>query len=237
LQGYSAGATQSAVNTLTTPQEQQKLADLTSKVAASSTTAALQAAKAELLSDDTEQKLQKITDVFIADFRQQLTATRDQILDTQLQAEIDKLRDELLGEQTRALIKQLVRQTLDEALGPATQTELAAMRENLVGAPLRQNLNDDIANISPALQKAIHDALQTSVATIKSDAGSEVDKYKGYAIGLGVGAVALVLALAFAWRIIVSHNKTAESHRQIIAKLLEHGYKMPSADDGTHTAV
>jgi hypothetical protein len=88
---------------------------------------------------------------------------------------------------TRAAGKMVV------ALGDDLRPQVALLREELAGAPLRADVDKLIDEATPRLAAAVAKAL----APIKADADAAASKYEKVAIGLAVAAGVLLLALAF----------------------------------------
>lgn len=86
-----------------------------------------------------------------------------------------------------------LRDSLADALGPATEAHVGALREELVGAPLRADLDVLIAQETPKLAAAIAQSVQASLAPVRA----EEAKWRTAAVGIAVGAGCLLVVVVF----------------------------------------
>jgi len=154
------------------------------------------------------------------------SAARDEVLGFETDEDVARLVavagvsaraevDDLVTQDLRPRLRQTIRLVIDEALGGATLREVAALREELAGPPLRQDVGALIDAMGPHLtqvaQAAVAGALgpvQTDVTQAKVAADAEAAKWKPIAIGLAVGAALLLACLALAVRLIGHHTRT-----------------------------
>jgi hypothetical protein len=138
-------------------------------------------------------------------------------------------RDEALGPATDIDLQAIVRDTgattrqqlsaaedelqgrLLDALGPATEARVAALREQLVGAPLRADLDalidQETPRLAAALQGAIAQSVQASLAPVKA----EEERWRPIAWAFAIGSAFLLVGLVFAVIVLRSHRKVIEA--------------------------
>lgn len=174
-------ATSTAVLTLDSPASKQELDDAAKSLATSAT----DAARDEALSDATTAKLRALLRQLIAD----------------LHAELSRILADL-----QAQAPKIVRDSVDESLNAQTLSELAAAREELVGAPLRADLD---ALVDEAAAK-----IRAKELIAESDAGKLAEKWKMIAAGFSLTAIFLLGAVLF-----MLHELKA--HRADLLKLLK----------------
>jgi hypothetical protein len=123
--------------------------------------------------------------------------------------------DAMITVRLQAKLRETVRLSLDEALGRATQREVDAIREELVGPPLRADLDALIDAAAPhladALQKAVSASItpvEAQVAQAKTEADQEAAKWRPIAIAFACGAGLLIVCLVLAVVLIRGHVKT-----------------------------
>ena len=187
--GHAAAA--GALADLTSPAADAKYAE----AAAGATKAAAAVARAELLGPET-------------------TAAAAALVKTTG----DSLRLEVAGVvQTagaglmRIDLRPTVRLVLDESFGDKTLREIDALRERLVGAPLRDDLNDAIDGAGPHLATVAAQALATATKPVQVAADAEAEKWKPIAVGFAVGCGLLLACLFFAGWLVREHQKTIRS--------------------------
>lgn len=163
-------ATQSVLATFDAAASKKEIDD----VATSAGAAAGTAMRDEALSPETTARLNALAAVL----RAELVATRDQVLDATLRAELRQMRDALLVG-LDAQVRVIVRAAVDEALSGVTVAELGAMREQMVGAPLRADLDAATAD------------LRTQLTTVRADADAEVARYRVLMIVVGIAAAVM----------------------------------------------
>ena len=192
--GLGHDAAQGALNAVTSDAAKKQLSGLS--------TAATKAARDEALGPTTDAELQKL------------------VLSTgkTTRAQVDELVAGLITEALQAKLKQTVRQAIDEAFGKTTLKEAAALREELVGTPLQQDLDHLIDAAAPRLAKAVQQAVQASVAPLtkdanqlKTEADQEAAKWRPVAIGFAVGAGILLICLIFSAFVILNHRRVIEA--------------------------
>ena len=196
VQSVSRSATAGAVDGLTSPEATWKLDGLSAEAAA----AGVAGAREEAFGPATMAEVRALVASLGASLREQLVLTRDGLLDETLRAEIAKLRLELLGPETRKLVLALAEE----------------VREELLGAPLRADVDALLVDATPKIADLVTKAVQAALAPVKADASAEAEKYKTVAIGLGVSALALTAALGATVYLVLSHRK-------LLAALLERG--------------
>jgi hypothetical protein len=172
----------SAIAAASEPASRAKLGGLAASVVGS--------ARDEALGPETSRRIQAMVDALGVDLRAQLIATRDALLDDVLRAELRPLGDEL---------EALVRNIVDEALGPDTIARAGRLREEFVGAPLRADVD--------ALGVTMRAQLQTSIAAVRADADADIARYRTVAIWLAVGMGALFVMLGFMGHVLRTHRK------------------------------
>ena len=115
-------------------------------------------------------------------------------------------RAELLKERTDLL--KTVRLALDEALSKETLREVAALREELAGAPLQDDLDAIVDSAAPHLAVAVTTALGKVVLPVQAAADAEAAEWRPVAIAFAVGCGLLVVCLGFAGWLIRGHQQT-----------------------------
>ena len=153
-------------------------------------------------------------------------SARDELLGSATDAAIAKLIssagagarvqvDALLTDMLQKRIRQTVRLSIDEALGGRTRSEVEDLREDLVGPPLRADVDALIDAAAPHLAQALQNAiagslvpLQTDVATAKAAADAEAATWKPIAIAFAIGAAFLLVGLVLAVLLIRGHQRT-----------------------------
>jgi hypothetical protein len=108
---------------------------------------------------------------------------------------------------TRAESREL-RLTIDEALGGATLRDVAALREDLAGAPLRADVDALVDSAAPHLAAAITTVLSKVVVPVQAAADAEAGKWRPIAVAFAVGCGLLLLCLGFAGWLIRGHQAT-----------------------------
>lgn len=156
-------ATQAAILTLDSPATRAEIADVA--------TAAVGAARDKALDGDTEKRLRSLTASEGAQVRAELVRTRDAALDP-------------------SAVRPIVRAAIDEALSETTLGEVDAVRERLVGAPLRADIDSAADELGPRLAASVNAGL----ATERTAADAEIAKYRGALYEAGA-VVALLVAL------------------------------------------
>jgi hypothetical protein len=104
-----------------------------------------------------------------------------------------------------------LRLVMDEALGAAALKEIAALREQLVGAPLQNDLNTTIDSAAPHLTAAVSQALTKITLPVQAAADAEANKWRPIATAFAVGCGLLFVCLGFAGWLIREHQKTIRS--------------------------
>jgi len=207
VKGTTSTATTSAVTALTDDQSKKEFDALVSSAVA--------AARDQGLGPETQARLAAIVQALgeqiktlVNDLgnqlRAQLVSTRDAAFDKTLDSDVAKLREELLGAETKQLVQQLLSELVASA-GP--------LREQLVGAPLRADADALLSEVGPRIDAAV----QTSLTKIRTDADAEITKYKALIAVIGV---LLLIVVGAAIVIVRSHRKMIdtlladrESHR------------------------
>jgi hypothetical protein len=105
-------------------------------------------------------------------------------------------------------LRQAVRLVIDEALNDRTLKEVAALREELAGAPLQANLNAAVDSAAPHLAAAITQALSGVAAPVRAAADAEAARWKPIAVAFAAGCGLLLLCLGFAAWLIRGHQQT-----------------------------
>lgn len=194
-------ASQSAVDTLTSPQDMQKWDALAASAAG--------AARDAMLDDETNRRLQLMISALAETLRTELVTTRDALLDAQLRSEVDALRAELLGDGTRKLVRQMI----DDALAEETTgAELDALREHLVGAALRTDVDALIDEAGPRLGKTLAASLAPAQAQLQAQADTEGAKLLHVAEGFGAAIILMVVVAVFVLRRHGSRLEAIERH-------------------------
>jgi hypothetical protein len=185
---------QGAFNTITSDAGASELSGLTKDIVAS--------ARDEALGPETNKQMQ----LLLSDANKTI------------EAELTKLL-----EMVRQQLRLVIREAIDEALGEKTIQEIGAMREQLAGAPLREDLRLAIEGITPELDQAFVSAVNASVSPIKTQAellkeqaDAEAVKWKPIALGFVIGSAFLLIGLILGLVLFVLHER---SHRKIIEAL------------------
>lgn len=118
-------------------------------------------------------------------------------------AELDRT---LLAEQGQ--LRQTVRLVIDEALGAKTQQEIAALREELAGAPLQHDLGAAIDSAAPHPTAAVTAAVGKVVLPVQAAADAEAARWRPIAVWFAVGCALLLFCLVLAAWIIREHQRT-----------------------------
>jgi len=163
------------------------------------------------------------------------SAARDEALGQATDADVQRIlagagatareqADDLVTLDLRPRLLQTVRLVIDEALDEVTLREISALREQIAGQPLQQDLNALIDAAAPHLTKAVQQSIagalvpiQVDVNQAKAAADAEAAKWKPIAIGLAVGAALLIACLALAVRIIGHHARTIAAMARSVA--------------------
>lgn len=142
-----------------------------------------------------------------------IIATANTAIEADLETDVRALTLRLQRE-----LRRTIRTSIDEALNDTTFEEVDDLRDEVTGAPLRENTNALIDSAAPHLATAIQvalkplqDSLQADVQDIRSlktDADAEARKWRPIAIGFAVGAALLAAALAFAVTLVRRHKRT-----------------------------
>jgi len=200
ITGKVDAITTGAVNGLTSPTSQSKLE--------TEERALINTAVDETLTPATEQKIQGIVDALASDLRAQLTTTRDAVLnDGKLTAEIDMLRETLLGATTNAEVSDLVRSTVDEALGEKTQGKVNTLIDST-----SPHLQAVIGQVVDGLTPKIQGLLQSTSTTAEKDLAG----LKGYFIWV-IAILGLLFGIVVA--IIVALSMLHKAHKQLTAEV------------------
>ena len=104
-----------------------------------------------------------------------------------------------------------LRLTMNETLGAATLQEIAALREQLVGAPFQSNLNGAIDSAAPHLAAAVSQALAKITLPVQAAADAEASKWRPIATAFAVGCGLLLICLGFTGWLVREHQKTIRS--------------------------
>jgi hypothetical protein len=156
--------------------------------ASSASTAATQAAIAELDTAAAKKQLADATAAVRDEALGPATTAKVQALETDAlrtgRAELLTTRDAILDPRP---VRVIVRATLDEATGPATQAELVALEDAAIDAA-QAKADAAVDELGARLAKNL--TLQVNVA--KGDAAAEVERYRGLLIGAGVLVGALI---------------------------------------------
>jgi len=117
----------------------------------------------------------------------------------------------------------MVRESIDQALGDQTLAEIAVAREQLVGEPLRNDLDLAIDEITPQLDQAVQSVVNASAMALKEQADAEVlkvnaeeAKWKSIAVAFVIGSGFLLVGLILGLLLFLSHER---SHLKIIEAL------------------
>ena len=201
-------ASSGAVDGLTTPDAEKKLAALTA--------AATKAARDEALGPATKEEVLSLLRSIDPEL-QTVIAHSGKTAGGQVEA--------LLGPTLQARMKKVVRASIDEALGPATQAEVSALREELLGVPLQKDLDEAIDSASPHLAQAVAQAVTASLVPVQADIGkiqqsadAEAGKWKPVAIGFGIGTALLLACVALLGWVVRGHHKTIQAMRSEMAR-------------------
>jgi len=117
--------------------------------------------------------------------------------------------DAQLSVDTQALTKALserlresLRLTIDEALGPATLVKADALRETALGAPLRGDVDALIDAAAPHLAQAMRASVEGALAPLQADAAraradvaADIAKWRWLAIGLAVCTTVAIVVI------------------------------------------
>jgi hypothetical protein len=183
--GHEVGA--GAVQAVTDDATKARLADMAQS--------ATQAARDEALGPTTLAKLHVLTLQTGQDLRLQLAQTTSEL-------DLTPLREQ---------VRQAVRIEVDEALGPLTLQRVGALREELVGAPLRSDVAQLLDESSPRLTAIVRDAVTAAevaaVAPIKADADREAAKWRPIAVTFAVGTGLLLVCLVVAVIVLRTHRR------------------------------
>lgn len=164
------------------------------------------------------------------------SAARDEALGPTTSVDIDRLvtgagasvraqMDDLVATDLRPRLKQTIRLVIDEALGDATQRELDALRERLVGGPLQQDIDALAPHLAQVVQASVAGAMasvQADVARDKAAADAEAAKWRPIVVGLAVGALALLACLGFAAYVIRRRTRTIAAMARSVAPPRDH---------------
>lgn len=153
----------------------------------------------EATSDTSKHKLTELTTSAVR-------GARDEALGSTTDADLRKLVASL-GASLQIQLKVIVAQVLDELLGTNAKNKIAGLREELVGAPLRADLDSLIAEEVPKLTLQLETSIKAPIAPIVKEVDQEAMKWKPIAIGFGVGGGCLLSCLVVALFIIRSHHK------------------------------
>lgn len=168
----SRDATQSAVATLDDATSKKQLEDLA--------TATVKAAKDEAFNVDTTARARALAQALAAELRAEVLGLKGQLLDASL----------------RSQIRALIRAAIDEALGPVTSKELVALREDVFGAGLGQDIDNARPHVIAVADGVVADVqaqIAKASADVKTQADVEIAKYKSLAeVFAAVGLVLLV---------------------------------------------
>ena len=114
-----------------------------------------------------------------------------------------------------AHVRTMLRASIDEALGGKTKAGVAALREQLAGAPLRADVDALIDAAAPHLAQAVQQAVagalvavQADLAKAKAEGDSEAAKWRPIAIAFAIGAGFLLVGLVLAVFLIRGHQRT-----------------------------
>jgi hypothetical protein len=117
-------------------------------------------------------------------------------------------------------LRQTVRLTLDEALGPVTRAEIASLRDDFFGPVLQVEVNGLIDSAAPHLADAVARAMSAAVVPVDADvariqrtADAEAMKWRPIAEGFAAGTGLLALGLAGALVVIRRHGRAIEELR------------------------
>jgi hypothetical protein len=119
------------------------------------------------------------------------------------------------GAAARAELARTLRLTVDEALDETTLQEIAALREELAGAPLRADIDAVIDSATPHLATAVAQATARAVLPVQSAADAEASKWRPIAVAFAVGCALLCACLGFAGWVLREHQRTI---RELTAK-------------------
>lgn len=189
--GHTAAA--GALDELTTPDAGARYAALAAQAAG--------AARNELLGPRTTAAATELVRT-VGDAAQIEVSTA---VDTAGQAAEEHLSAILRSEQGE--LRQTVRLVIDEALSEKTLKEIAALREELAGAPLQA----DADALAPHLASAITTALGKVVLPVQAAADAEAARWRPIAVAFAVGCGLLLLCLGFAGWLIRGHQQTIKA--------------------------
>jgi hypothetical protein len=161
-----------------------------------------------ILSPDVENKLAAATNSFMKDLRAELVTTRDALIDqAKLRREVADLRRDVLGPETQAEVKRIVRASVDEALSDKTRGEIDTLIDS--AEPHLQSAMDRlIVGATPKIEGLLN---KTSSA-----AESDLSKFKVYFTWI-LAAMGLLLALIIALAILIA--TIASSHNKLSARV------------------
>lgn len=165
-----------------------------SKLAQSATNGAV----SSVTSPESQVKIDKLLTSAVA-------AARDEALSPVTSDRLKQIVDLLLADIHKQIVA-LVRDAIDEATGPVSEAAIADLREQLVGAPLRKQVDDMIDQAGPHIATAI----QLSLQPIKADADAEASKWKMVAIVSGCSGIVLIFALAMTVHVLRTHKKLVQ---------------------------
>lgn len=197
--GYYAdsgrAAAAGALADLTSPAAEAKYA----AIAAGAAKSAAGAAREELLGAET------------ADAAAALVRATGAALRLEVAGVAETAGDGVRSELGRVDLRPIVRLTIDEALGERTLLDVDALRERLVGAPLRADLSAAIDSAAPHLAAAVAAAAGKVVLPVQAAATEEAARWKPIAVGFAVGCGLLLACLVFAGWLVREHQQTIRS--------------------------
>jgi hypothetical protein len=156
------------------------------------TVSAMQGARNEALGTTTQADLKALTSGLGDDIRAQLNGLITAELTTQL--------------------RQLIRTLIDEALGVTTLQEVGALREELVGTALQQDIDAIITSEVPKLTQSLQHNIKVSLAPIETTADNDLAKWKPIAIGFAIGSGLLLICMVIGLVLVLrSHQKVLEA--------------------------
>jgi hypothetical protein len=126
-------------------------------------------------------------------------------------AEIQAILAPLKGQ-----LQAIIRGAIDEALDEKTMEEVGALREQIVGAPLRNDLQLAVNGLTPQIDQAVQSAINASVAPLKATADAEATKWKPIALGFAIGSGFLFIGLILGLIMFIIHER---SHAKVIEAL------------------
>jgi hypothetical protein len=172
-------AAQGALDDLTSPDAGARYA----AVASEATRAAAVTAREELIGPATRADATALVKAAGGELRVQLNASGK------------VLRDELL-------------RSVHGALGAKTLKDVAALREELAGAPLQADVDALVDSAAPHLAAAITTALSKVVVPVQAAADAEAARWKPIAVAFAIGCGLLLACLGFAGWLIRGHQRT-----------------------------